>query len=108
MRIMHNTNDPRSMFKAVRLPPKQEFPWEIGNLKRKGKRELTWLENPRYVQVEEFGSIPSMPLFYIVDLEDFGTDEWSLYGCMAGDKTIYDDLAEYVEKYNKMKSNKKS
>ncbi|QPX71725.1 hypothetical protein [Bacillus phage SP8] len=45
-----------------------------------------------------------MPLFYIVDLEDFGTDEWSLYGCMAGDKTIYDDLAEYVEKYNEYRS----
>ncbi|UPI12189.1 hypothetical protein [Bacillus phage SBSphiJ6] len=100
---MNNTNDPRSMFKAVRLPPKQEFPWEIDNKRRKSKRELTWLENPRYVRVEEFWS---MPLFYTVDLEDFGTDNWSLYGCMAEDMSIYDDLAEYVEKYNKMKSNK--
>lgn len=106
---MNNTNDPRSMFKAVRLPPKQEFPWEINNKRRKGKRELTWLENPRYVHVEEFSEeFRSMPLFYIVDLEDFGTEEWSLYGCMAEDKSIYDDLAEYVEKYNKMKSDKKS
>ncbi len=101
---MNNTNDPRSMFKAVRLPPKQEFPWEIGSLKRKGKRRLSWSEeNPRWVNVEEFWG---MPLYYGVDLEDFGTDNWSLYGCIAEDKSIYDDLAEYVEKYNKMKSNK--
>ncbi|WCS68576.1 hypothetical protein Goe16_01620 [Bacillus phage vB_BsuM-Goe16] len=96
-----NEQDPTSMFKAVRMPPKLK-PWEIDNKRRKGKRKLTGSEeNPRYVHVEEFWSIP---LYYTVDLEKVGTDEWNVYGSIAEDMSIYDDLAEWVERYNEYRS----